>query len=321
MFRLASVKFTTRTALFAVTCRTKHCWRYASSASRFAEHERHSFDRNGFVLRENIITPEVAVSLREHFSELFAGQFPTGVYPDEWHWREGISRPEAFREIVNAWKVSPEVARVALSETLGRLAADLMGWTKGTRIAQDDLLWKPPSTGGVGYHQDCAYISANFRPEASNSVTVWVALDDATPETGVVEYAVGSHHWPAFNSSAVDSSFHGTNDELASVRAAAEAAGAQVDIQKISVPCGAAVFHHQDVWHGSGHNTTADRPRRAIGIHLLRRDVTFRTAPPPDYIYGRYVLGEGDTEVSEQFFPIIWSPDGYVSPIVRRLLG
>ena len=26
-----------------------------------------------------------------------------GIYPDEWHWREGISKPEKFREIVNAW--------------------------------------------------------------------------------------------------------------------------------------------------------------------------------------------------------------------------
>ncbi|CAE7179664.1 unnamed protein product, partial [Symbiodinium microadriaticum] len=236
------------------------------------------------------------------------------IYPDEWHWREGISKPDKFREIVNAWKSSPLVAAVALSARTAQLAAELMGW-KSTRLGQDDVLWKPAGASGVGYHQDSAYISQNFLPVAENSVTVWIALDDADAETGVVEYAVGSHRWPAAKASAVDSAFHGAEDELSSVRAAAAAAGAELEIKRLKVPCGAAVFHHQDVWHGSGPNTTKDRPRRALGVHLLRGDVKFRTDPHPDtalnaildYIYGRYVLAEGSSEVSEQFFPILWS--------------
>ena len=32
----------------------------------------------------------------------------------------------------------------------------------------------------------CRYISQNFLPVAENSVTVWIALDDADAETGVV---------------------------------------------------------------------------------------------------------------------------------------
>lgn len=291
-----------------------------ASPASFTEQERSAFQRDGFILREDVISPEAAGKLKEHFGELFAGKFPTGIYPDEWHWREGISKPEAFREIVNGWKASPLVASVALDATVGRLAAELMGWQEGTRLGQEDVLWKPPGAKGVGYHQDSAYISTNFRPQAENSVTVWIALDDADEQTGVVEYAVGSHRWPVVDLNAVDSSFHGAEDEYASVRAVARAAGADLDIRRVSVPCGSAIFHHQDVWHGSGRNTTKDRPRRALGVHVLRRDVSFRTEPAPDYIYGRYTLAEGATEVSEQFFPVTWAPDGYVSPIVRRLL-
>lgn len=284
------------------------------------ESERQTFQKDGFLLVENLLDAEAAAELRSHFAELFAGKFPTGIYPDEWHWREGISKPDKFREIVNAWKSSPLVAAVALSARTAQLAAELMGW-KSTRLGQDDVLWKPAGASGVGYHQDSAYISQNFLPVAENSVTVWIALDDADAETGVVEYAVGSHRWPAAKASAVDSAFHGAEDELSSVRAAAAAAGAELEIKRLKVPCGAAVFHHQDVWHGSGPNTTKDRPRRALGVHLLRGDVKFRTDPHPDYIYGRYVLAEGSSEVSEQFFPILWSGEGYVSPIVRRMLS
>eukprot|EP00666_Eupelagonemidae_sp_cell4sb_P007003 gene7003-19455_t len=94
----------------------------------------------------------------------------------------------------------------------------------------------------------------------------------------------------------------------------------------------------QDVWHGSGANVSASRPRRALGVHLIRRDLAMRTRPPPDYIYrgcaprslpfraphfpwgwvwgthsmgergarprrGRYAIRDGSEEVSEQFFP------------------
>ena len=34
--------------------------------------------------------------------------------------------------------------------------------------------------------QPIRYISENFRPLENNSVTVWIALDDADEETGVV---------------------------------------------------------------------------------------------------------------------------------------
>lgn len=280
--------------------------------------DRESFQRDGFLKVENLISVEVAKELREHFDDLFRGNFPTGIYPDEWHWREGISKPEKFREIVNAWKSSDLVASVACSEQIAAAAAKLMGWS-GVRLGQDDVLWKPPGASGVGYHQDSAYISQNFRPLENNSVTVWIALDDADEETGVVEYAAASHRWPKVAAiDATTSSFHGAEDELAPVRRAATKAGAALEIRRLAVPMGSAIFHHQDVWHGSGANRSSSRPRRALGVHLLSRDVTFRTDPRPDYIYGRYVLSEGSGEVSEQFFPILWTSSGYVSPVLRR---
>lgn len=99
----------------------------------------------------------------------------------------------------------------------------LMGWEHGARIGQDDLLWKPPGAKGVAYHQDGGYISDQFVPNVNNSVTVWIALDDATTETGVVEYAKGSHDWKKDSSmhSTGDSDFHGFTDHLTPLRAAA----------------------------------------------------------------------------------------------------
>ena len=279
--------------------------------------ERASFQRDGFILKHNIISAADARALALHYEDLFAGRFPTGIYPDEWHWREGISLPTAVREIVNGWKSSPAVARIALSPALGYAAADLLGWPSGSRLGQDDVLWKPAGSGGVGYHVDSAYISDQFQERDDSSVTIWIALDDADESNGAVEYAVGSHRWRLMNAtnsgeSATTSSFHGSEGDVAQpAYDAASRIGIKppdVELRTMSVPIGSALFHSQDVWHGSRNNGHSTRHRRALAIHLLRRNVSFRTDRAPDYIYGRYVMGKGREEVGEAFFPITWAP-------------
>src|SRR3546814_7264154 len=66
------------------------------------------FRRDGFLVVERILSEERIAALRERFTPLFAGRFDTGVYPDEWYWREGMSLPDVTRHMANAWKRSEE---------------------------------------------------------------------------------------------------------------------------------------------------------------------------------------------------------------------
>jgi len=91
-----------------------------------------------------------------------------------------------------------------------------------------------------------------------------------------------------------------------------------VAIRSPPVPIGGALIHHSDTWHGSGPNRSDMRHRRALAVHLIRRDLRFRTDSPPDYIYGRYQL-HGSDEVEETFFPVTFTPTGYRSPTALRL--
>jgi hypothetical protein len=61
-----------------------------------------------------------------------------------------------FPTYIPQWKSDYTIASVVLSERLGRLAAELAGWT-GTRVGQDDIWWKPPGTKAVSFHQDAPY--------------------------------------------------------------------------------------------------------------------------------------------------------------------
>lgn len=289
-----------------------------------------------------ILSTEMRQLLIETLPDLFSGKFETGVYPDEWHWRAGISRPDATREMCNSWKSSRTIASVVLNERLGELIANVMGWDS-VRIAQDDIVWKPPQPmpmtqldyipqrriDTVGFHQDSAYISKQFTPYDNNSVTVWIALDDADKENGCLEYALGSHLWRPILHMKNDiheesdiSGFHGSDEKSyksaidVAHAIATKAAGPQTkEIRPAPVMAGHAVLHHQDSWHGSGPNMSDVRHRRALVAHFLRGDAQFvddsGLAPfgKSNYIYGRYKRFQS-VELDETFFPIVYSKQG-----------
>jgi hypothetical protein len=92
------------------------------------EEQRQSFWRHGFVLVSDILTQQEAEECRSRYEPMFAGSFDTGIYPDEWHWRQGISLPGAVREICNGWKSDTCIQRTVLDERFGRIACELMQW-------------------------------------------------------------------------------------------------------------------------------------------------------------------------------------------------
>lgn len=266
------------------------------------------FRQDGFLVIENVLDRGLVERVVNRIEPLFHGEFETGIYPDEWHWRPGMSLPDITREICNAWKSDLTIASVALSAEIGRLVATLAGWP-GARIGQDSLWWKPPGGKAVALHQDSTYISVNVTPE--ETLTCWVALDDVDAQIGTIEYVPGSHRWTMTTS--LDE-FHAPNaDYRSSMYKAAAAAGvSDPQVVQIEMPAGSCVIHDGNIWHGSDRNHRSDRPRRSIGIHLLSSDAQFKPQGA-GYIYGRYQR-VGDTAMDETFFPILWTKDNYRSP-------
>ena len=82
--------------------------------------------------------------LHKSFEDCFDGKFNTGNYPDEWHWRKGISKPNATREICNGWKSDFHVREFVCGEKMGSVGVGLYPAWNSVRLAQDDLVWKVP---------------------------------------------------------------------------------------------------------------------------------------------------------------------------------
>ncbi len=267
------------------------------------------FRREGFLVLERALDPQPLSELRTSFPRLFAGSFDTGVYPDEWYWREGMSLPDVTRHMANAWKSSLAIARLVLSSDIGRAAAALAGWS-GTRLVLDTIWWKPPGTKAISLHQDSSFLSYLEPPQ---TLTCWVTLDETRREAGTIEYVPGSHRWPL---TPLPDGFHAPDDYRALMRRAAAAAGVD-DPEPVAIeaPAGSLVFHAGEIWHGSGPNRSGDRMRRSIGLHMVAADTRF-SERPGGYIVRRYQLS-GDPAMNESFFPILWTEDDRRTPWIE----
>ncbi len=260
------------------------------------------FAADGFVIVENVLTPTEVEAARARFAPLFGGAFETGVMPDEWNWRQGRDAPDLTRQICNGWKADRTVARIVLDEGIGEATATLRGWP-GARIAQDNVIWKPPGTRPLGFHQDDSYQNWIVPGEM---MTFWITLDDTRADQGTIEYVKGSHRWPL---SPPIARFHAPDDALADMLPAARAAGVdEPEIVPIEVKAGSAVIHHGRTWHGSRDNR-GQNPRRSVISHCISSAARFDETGV-SAVYSRYKQ-VGSTVMDESFFPVLWRQDGY----------
>ncbi|MFT4582239.1 MAG: phytanoyl-CoA hydroxylase [Gammaproteobacteria bacterium] len=276
--------------------------------------EQFSLDR--FIVLENIIDLTALRCLRERYDALFAGDFESGLLPDEVNWREGRDRADATRQICNAWKGDRFVAEVMLGEHIGRACAMLGGWP-GARINQDNCFWKPPGGSAVGFHQNSGYENCVV---PSDMVSAWIALDDTTLEGASVEYIRSSHRW---GEAEMIENFHAPDDPFMEMREAASRAGIdEPDHVKVVVPAGGGVFHHGRTWHGSQINHSP-RVRRSIVAHCMASEARHHPVIVSP-IYSRYKRFNDDP-LDETYFPILWRNDGYRTPFLdtysRREIG
>lgn len=262
---------------------------------------RSKFESDGFVIISGVLTLAEVEAARERFAPLFRGEFETGLQPDEWNWREGRDSEQLTRQICNGWKSDHTVASIVLREDVGKACAQLRGWP-GARINQDNVIWKPPGTKPLGFHQDDSYQTWIVPAEM---ITCWITLDDTSADGGTIEYVRGSHRWPLAPPIA---QFHAPDDPLADMRVAAQAANTEPDIVPIEGSAGSAVLHHGHTWHGSRDNRVQTH-RRSLVAHCMSSDARFHESNISP-VYSRY-RRQGSVEMDEAFFPILWSENGY----------
>jgi chlorinating enzyme len=133
-------------------------------------------------------------------------------------------------------------------------------------IGSDILLYhltywiKEPGDGSfVSWHQDGTYF--NLTP--AEHVTAWVALSDATLESGCMRMLPGSHR--------AGQQDHEQGPIVVNLLSNGQQVALDIDESKaidIIVPIGSVSFHHTHIVHSSGPNKSDDR-RIGIGISYI----------------------------------------------------
>jgi ectoine hydroxylase-related dioxygenase (phytanoyl-CoA dioxygenase family) len=265
-----------------------------------------SFERDGFLVVETGLIPDGALErLRDRYQRLFEGNYETGIRPDEVNWVPGRDPEDRTRQLCNAWKSDTLIAAQVLAERIGRLAAQLMGYS-GVRILQDNVLWKPPGAKAIGFHQDSSYADYLVPPEM---VTCWMSLHDTEVDAGPLAFVPASHTWP--KAPPERSQFHAPDDWLAGARASAPD-GVEIETTPVVVKAGGGSFHHGLVWHGSEPNTSGTVARMALVSHFIPVETRFHETNV-DVTYSRY-RRRGDLSLDESFFPVVWDESGYRTP-------
>jgi ectoine hydroxylase-related dioxygenase (phytanoyl-CoA dioxygenase family) len=211
-------------------------------------------DRDGLdsVLAETERLRTLASDL-EHSTGDFNLEAPGGGYTGQNGARTGYRG--VLRKISNAVRHSSVVLEISRRPSMTAFARGLLG-DRPCELAHSVLWYKPPAVGSPKPpHQDAPYLSGN----PTNYLTIWIALDDATPESGCLSVVPGSHRHGLLP-------HHGVEAQVSQDRWAQEASA------QLPLAGGGAVAFHPYLLHASGPNRS-DRPRRALTLRYVVSDI------------------------------------------------
>ena len=278
-----------------------------------------TFAAEGFVTMPELVERAFCDHLNARLELVLRGEYDTGGVPDkappfkpETRCKPGKAPPplggpsKRTLQVVNVWKADHAFAAVVRSPTLGRYVAQLAGWPSGARVANDQVWAKPPGGAALTFHRDSAYL--DFEP--ADVATVWIALDDMEDELGPLEYAPGSHLWGDGRVGSASQFFDG-KDRHALLHDAARREGIAepadtLRIERLSVRVGGAGVHNGRLWHGSGRNASASRPRRGLGVHFVPAHARFRDPAAETTLAHRFRAADGGDALPPESFPITW---------------
>lgn len=241
---------------------------------------------NGFLVLENFLTPTELAHWRMTTDEAVAQRL-AGTKPSEASYYSQV-----FTQCLKLADTHAGMRELMFDPRLGKLAATLAG-VDGIRIWHDQALFKPPYGNPTAWHLDNPYWSFS----SADSISIWVALDDATLSNGCLHYVPGTHKSARFQTVDIGQNMAGLFEVYPDWRS----------IDPVACPCpaGSAVFHNGLTAHGAGANMT-NKPRRAMTCAYMPDGSTFngtRNVLPEDYFKS---LTVGDTLKNDTINPLIW---------------
>lgn len=269
--------------------------------------QKKKFKKNGFLIVKNCLDKNLLKKIDKTKKKFFELKYETGIFPDKIKWTFNERDKKSVRSQCNIWKADRIFAKIALSKEIGKISSKLMGWN-GTRLNQDSLIWVMPNSGGVNFHQDNPYQDWNT---PGKIITCWIPLKKTSQKSATLEYAIGSHKW---GKGKTMKNFFCKNYKKIFLK---KFNNKNPVFKKIEINIGDVVFHHGNIWHGSGKNLSKV-DRVSISLHLMSEKSKFHPKIN-NPIFSRYKKFQS-LEMDENFFPIIWNKNNKISKFIKNYI-
>lgn len=211
-----------------------------------------SYWTDGFIVIDDLFSPDEVEQYREAegSSEIQSELNRRGIEEKIVHLLEITRFHPAFLELARSRKIVDRITPL--------LGPDI-------QLQHSKLATKPtkPGAGAFGWHQDYPYY-----PHTNTSLlSVFVYLDDATPENGCMSMVRGSHKLGPLNHSDKEGYFSGVCQETEHWRE-------KSNVVEVTPKAGSISIHHCLTLHGSPPNLSG-RPRRGL-VFSYRADDAYQ---------------------------------------------
>ncbi len=225
--------------------------------TQITQQQKEFYDDNGFVIVEDFLNQEELehwrIVVTEAVEQRGGKKFPnrsTEVGEEDSINEDADYFGNVFDQLLNLWQTHDGVRQLMLNERLGQMAATLAG-VEGIRIWHDQALIKKPWANPTAWHLDTPFWSFDSR----NSISIWVALDDATLENGCLFFIPGSHKDTTFENPGITKNMNAIFDSYPKYRTSKSVAA--------TMKAGSCSFHNGLTIHGAHANMTSGY-RRAM---------------------------------------------------------
>ena len=265
--------------------------------TQFSPQQIESYRENGFVVQENFLDADELAAWRKALDAAVTGRGDTRILGVEFvEDNKDKYYDQVFIQRVNLWQDNPTWADYILDPRIGKMCCELEG-IDGIRVWHDQTLIKAPWANPTSWHIDNPYWSFSSK----HSISIWVALDDATYENGCLFFLPGTHKLANFDAVGIGADMGGlfkVYPQWAKFKSTAA-----------PMKAGSCSFHNGLTAHGAHANMTPGY-RRAMTCAFMPEGSTFngkKNIIPKDRFEK---LKLGDPLNDDRFNPLVWSRNG-----------
>lgn len=217
-----------------------------------------------------------------------------------------LDRSDNYFRRLRAWEDDPQLKHLCLDSHLPTVVAGLLNTTQVNFFYDQVFTKEPGSASPTPWHNDQPY----WPVRGSGVMTLWLALDDISMDSGPLEFIAGSHRWERWYKpfvAANDGSAESVYESEAHFETLPDfdSQRDQYNILCWELKAGDAIAFHALSVHAAKPNVSATRRRRGYALRYAGADVTYHEGPSNNPRLLNPELRHGDRLDSAQY-PVVF---------------